>query len=65
MLKLLPTAEILTSLLISFIETPGPPPLGFPWHVRPAVTQARLCLIPSQREGVPTGRPQQLITWKI
>lgn len=64
-LKLLLTAEVLTSLLISFIETPGPPPLGFPWHVRPAVTQARLSLIPSLQEGVPTGLPQQLITQKI
>lgn len=65
MLKLLQTAEVLSSLLISFIETPGPPPLGFPWHVRPAVTQARLSLIPSLQEGVPTALPQQLITQKL
>lgn len=38
--KSLLTAESsLTSQLISFIETPGPPPLGSLWHVRPAVTQ--------------------------
>lgn len=63
--KLLVTREVLAYRLISFIETPGPPPLGCHWHVRPAVTQARLSLIPSLQEGVPTSLPKQLITQKL
>lgn len=63
--KLLVTTEVLASRLISFIETPGPPPLGFHWHVRPAVAQTRLSLIPSLRGGVPTSLPKQLITQKL
>lgn len=39
---ILKSAEVFFCSLISFIETPGHPPLGFPWHVRCAVTLVRL-----------------------
>lgn len=50
---MLVTTEALASRLISFIETPGPPPLGFHWHVRTSVLQARLSLIPSLQGACP------------
>jgi len=65
MLKFYQTAEIFFSMLISFIETPGPPLLGCLWHICPAVTRCRHSLIPSPQENMHVSLPQQLITQKL